>query len=191
MYYEEIARVVTGLGVTCVGTLAAQEGQFGDVIQPESGGLSPSDTGNRSLRAGGGARSHPSSRGGAGGGRVLLSPVCSFRLWGTAPALLNPRSVLTPPGSTPRLPQKVCPFGVPREGSHGHRGPHLGQGWHVVCASVSWGQGGGGAPEARPEKGAGGTLGARPGQGSGCLGHRAPVPALGRDTWTCSQMGCI
>ncbi|CAI9167373.1 unnamed protein product [Rangifer tarandus platyrhynchus] len=29
-----------GLGM---GTLVAQEGQFGDVIQPKSGGLSPSD----------------------------------------------------------------------------------------------------------------------------------------------------
>ena len=53
--------MVTGLGMNCVGTLVAQEGQFGDVIQPESGGLSPSDAGNGSLRAGG-ARSRPSSR---------------------------------------------------------------------------------------------------------------------------------
>ena len=86
MYYEEIARVVTGLGVTCVGTLAAQEGQFGDVIQPESGGLSPSDAGNHSLRAGGGARSHPSSGGGAGGGAFSFPPCVLFRPRGPAGA---------------------------------------------------------------------------------------------------------
>ena len=110
--------MVTGLGMNCVGMLVTQEGQFGDVIQPESGGLSPSDAGNCSLRAGRDARSHPSSRGGAGGGRVLLSPMCSVQAGGMAPALLHPRSVLTPPGSTPRLPQKACPFRVPGEGSH-------------------------------------------------------------------------
>lgn len=33
--------MVTGLGMNCVGMLVTQEGQFGDVIQPESGGLSP------------------------------------------------------------------------------------------------------------------------------------------------------
>ena len=93
--------MVTGLGVNCVGTLAAQEGQFGDVIQPESGGLSPSDTGNRSLRAGGGARSHPSSRGGAGGvflqalGDGTCSPASTFS---TDPTWEHPQ---TPPEGVP------------------------------------------------------------------------------------------
>ena len=80
MHYEEIALVVTGLGM---GTLAAQEDPLGDVIQPESGGLSPSDAVNPGLRAGGGARSRPSSGGGAGRGRVLFPPtLCSFQASG-------------------------------------------------------------------------------------------------------------
>ena len=110
--------MVTGLGM---GTLAAQEDLLGDVIQPESGGLSPSDAVNPGLRAGGGARSRPSS-GGWGRKRARsLSPHVVFLsgLGGPAGAPRHGRgrllscvhsSVPTSPGNTtPQPPQKSRP----------------------------------------------------------------------------------
>lgn len=116
--------------MNCVGMLVTQEGQFGDVTLPESGGLSPSDAGNRSLRAGG-ARSLPSSRVGPEEG-VSSSPLCvPFRL---PFSTCSPASTFStdPAWEHPQTPLE----GVPLQG-----GPHLRQRWHVVCASVSWGRG--------------------------------------------------
>ena len=106
--------MVTGLGM---GTLAAQEDPLGDVIQPESGGLSPSDAVNPGLRAGGGARSRPSSGGGAGGGRVLFSPRCSFQALGDQLVPPNTGAAAYFPASTVQCqpPQETLPLQPPQE----------------------------------------------------------------------------
>ena len=106
--------MVTGLGM---GTLAAQEDPLGDVIQPESGGLSPSDAVNPGLRAGGGARSRPSSGGGAGGGRVLFSPRWSFQASGDQLVPPNMGAAAYFPASTVQCqpPRETLPLQPPQK----------------------------------------------------------------------------
>ena len=108
--------------MNCVGTLVAQEGQFGDVIQPESGGLSPSDAGNGSLRAGG-ARSRPSSRVGPEEGVSSFPPCVPFRLLfrTCSPA---PTFSTDPAWEHPQTPLE----GVPLQGA---RGGHVDTAVHV------------------------------------------------------------
>ena len=147
-----------------MGTRAAQEGQFGDVIQPEAGSLSPSDAVNHSMRAGGGARSRPSSGGGAGGGWVLLCPLV-FRS-GLRDGTCSPASTLSanPSWEHPQTPPEVVPLRGART--------MLTQ-WSASQAEVA-------CQVCQRELRVGGAPRARPGQGSCCL--------LGRDSWTSSQM---
>ena len=119
--------MVTGLGM---GTLAAQEDPLGDVIQPESGGLSPSDAVNPGLRAGGGARSRPSS-GGWGRKRARsLSPHVVFLsgLGGPAGAPRHGRGRLLScvHSSVPTSPGNTTPPASPEVTAHlaGHAGEH-------------------------------------------------------------------